>query len=403
MNESSFETSSAVELDIDPYSEENLLNPYPLHDRMRDAGPVVRLKPYPSVVACARYDEVRAVLTDHATFISSAGVGLSNFNQEQPFRPKSPILEADPPMHTQTRAVLMRVLSPKVAAQLRAHFEATAEVLVERCVAQGYIDGIGDLARAYPLKVFPDAVGMPEEGREHLPLYTDMVLNAMGPRNAVFEKSIERVAPITQWIMSHCQRDHLAPEGLGEQVYQAADRDEITAELATLLVRSLLGAGVDTTIAALGNALFALAHHPDQYAKLHANPSLARPAFEEALRWEAAAQTFYRTAVRDCEISGVPVTENTKVLCMLAAANRDPRKWTRPNNYEIERRPTGHVGFGMGIHVCVGQVIARLEGELLLTALARRVKRIEVSGQHTRRLNNTMRVLESLPLLLVAA
>src|SRR6476620_8306603 len=104
-------------LDIDPYASANLIDPYPMHERMREAGPVVRLSPYPSVVACARHDEVRAVLNDHATFISGAGVGLTNFNRETPFRPRSLILEADPPLHTQTRTVLSRILSPKTVMQ----------------------------------------------------------------------------------------------------------------------------------------------------------------------------------------------------------------------------------------------------------------------------------------------
>jgi cytochrome P450 len=149
--------------------------------------------------------------------------------------------------------------------------------------------------------------------------------------------------------------------------------------------------------------LYALAHHPEQYAKLHADASLARPAFEEGLRWESTAQTFFRTAVRNCEIAGLPVAETSKVLCMLAAANRDPRKWPDPDRYDIERRPSGHVAFGAGIHGCVGQAVARLEGEVVLTALARRVKRIEVAGPHTRRLNNTLRALDTLPLRLIPA
>jgi cytochrome P450 len=128
---------------------------------------------------------------------------------------------------------------------------------------------------------------------------------------------------------------------------------------------------------------------------------LARPAFEEALRWESTVQTFFRTAVRDCEIAGVPVPENTKVLCFLASANRDPRKWPEPERFDITRRPTGHMAFGTGIHGCVGQAIARLEGEVVLTAIARRVKRIEVAGEHTRRLNNTLRALDTLPLRLI--
>lgn len=397
------DTAAIPELDIDPYAAENLIDPYPMHERLREAGPVVRLKPYPTVLACARHAEVHAVLNDHATFISGAGVGLTNFNQEPPFRPKSLILEADPPMHTQTRTVLSRILSPKAVMQIRATFTAEAEALVERCLAQGEIDGIHDLAQPYPLKVFPDAVGLEEDGRENLLLYGDMVFNAMGPRNELLARSAERVVPVTEWIMAHCRREHLRPGGFGDQIYQAADAGEITHEQAPMLVRSFLSAGVDTTINGLGNALFSLAHHPQQYAKLHADPSLARPAFEEALRWESTAQTFYRTAARDCEIAGVPVRENTKVLCLLAAANRDPRKWPDPDRYDIERRPSGHMAFGSGIHGCVGQAVARLEGEVVLTALARRVRRIEVAGPHTRRLNNTLRALDTLPLRLIPA
>jgi hypothetical protein len=391
------------ELDFDPFEHDTLIDPYPMHQALREAGPVVRLKAYPDLVACARHEQVHAVLNDHATFISGAGVGLANFNREKPFRPKSLILEADPPLHTQTRAVLSRILSPKVVVQIRATFAAEAESLVERCVAKGEIDGINDLAQPYPLKVFPDAVGVEADGREHLLVYGDMVFNSMGPRNDLLARSTERVGAVTAWIMEHCQREHLRPGGFGDQIYQAADAGEITHEQAPMLVRSFLSAGVDTTINGLGNALFALASHPDEYAKLHADPTLARPAFEEALRWESTAQTFFRTACVDTEIAGIPVGADTKVLCMLASANRDPRKWPDPDRYDIGRRPSGHMALGSGIHGCVGQAIARLEGEVVLTALAKRVKRIEVAGAHTRRLNNTLRALGTLPLRLVAA
>ena len=397
------DNAALPELEFDPYAPEHLLDPYPMHQALREAGPVVKLRPYPTLVACARHEQVHAVLNDHMSFISGAGVGLANFNQETPFRPKSLILEADPPLHTQTRAVLSRILSPKAVMQIRASFAAEAEALVERCLAQGEIDGIKDLAQPYPLKVFPDAVGLDADGRENLLLYGDMVFNSMGPRNALLARSAERVAPVTAWIMAHCQRSQLRPGGFGDQIYQAADSGEITHEQAPLLVRSFLSAGVDTTINGLGNALFSLAHHPAEYARLHADASLARPAFEEALRWESTAQTFYRTAARDTEIAGLAVQANTKVLCFLAAANRDPRKWPEPDRYDIQRRPSGHMAFGSGIHGCVGQVIARLEGEVVLAALARRVRRIEVTGPHTRRLNNTLRALDTLPLRLVAA
>jgi 4-methoxybenzoate monooxygenase (O-demethylating) len=394
------------ELDIDPYSVENLTDPYPMHERMREAGPVVRLKPYPDVVACARYSDTHTVFNNHQQFISGAGGGMANFNLEKPYRPKSLILEVDPPLHTTNRAVLSRVLSPKVVMQIRATFVAEAELQVERCIeksqANGHIDGISDLAQVFPLKVFPDAVGLAEDGRENLLIYGDMVFNAMGPRNEIFRESLERVAEVQKWIMARCGRDQLKPNGFGDQIYQAAEAGEIDPEHAPMLVRAFLSAGVDTTINGIGNALFALANHPEAYASLHADPSLARPAFEEGLRWESTIQTFFRTASGDdCQIAGHSIPNNWKVLCMLASANRDPRKWPEPERYVIDRRPVGHMAMGAGIHGCVGQAIARLEGEVILTAIAKRVKRIEPVGLHTRRLNNTLRALDTLPLRLI--
>jgi 4-methoxybenzoate monooxygenase (O-demethylating) len=389
-------------LDFDPYAEEHLIDPYPMHEAVRETAPVVRLTPYPSLVALARHEQVQAVLQDHTRFISGAGVGLSNFNLETPFRPKSLILEADPPLHTQTRSVLTRVLNPKAITQIRETFKQEAEKMVEACIEKsmlaGSLDGIQDLAQPYPLKVFPDAVGVGPDERENLLIYGDMIFNSMGPRNELLTKATIRMKPVTEWIMRQCQRENLRPDGFGDQIYQAVDRGEITAEIAPLLVRSFLSAGVDTTINGLGNVLFCLAHHPEEYAKLHANPSLARLAFEEGLRYEATAQTFFRTAGEDTQIDGYEVPKNTKVLCFLAAANRDKRKWPEPHRFNIERRPMGHVGLGTGIHGCVGQMVARLEGEVVLTAIAERVKRIEIAGPHTRRLNNTLRALGTLPL-----
>ncbi len=390
-------------VDVDPYAPANLLDPYPMHAVLRDAGPVVRLAPYPSVVACARYAEVQAVLSDHARFVSGAGVGLANFRLEAPWRPKSLVLEADPPLHTRMRAVLARVLNPRAVAALREDFAACAVAMVERCVAAGEIDGIADLAQAYPLTVFPDAVGLGPDGRENLLLYGDMVFNAMGPRNELFERSVERVAAVTDWIMAHCQRPQLRPGGLGEQIHRAVDAGELTPDEAPMLVRSFLSAGVDTTINGLGNALYCLARQPEAWAALHADPTLARDAFEEALRVESTAQTFFRTTLEAVELAGHVLPPNTKVLCMLAAANRDPRRWPDPDRFDLARRPRGHLAFGTGIHGCVGQMLARLEGELVLGVLARRVRRLEPLGPPVRRLNNTLRALASLPLRLVAA
>jgi cytochrome P450 len=391
---------AAPSLDTDPFSDDFLTMPYPDHARMRDAGPVVWLERY-GVWAMARHAEVKAAFNDWSSFISSAGVGLANFRTEAPFRPKSLILEADPPDHTKARAVLARILSPKMMMQVKAEFTRQAEQLVDALVEKGDIDGTRELAERYPLRVFPDAVGLSDAGRENLLLYGDMVFNSFGPRNAIFQKAVARYEPVSKWIMDKCRREELRPGGFGDQIYQAADQGEITYDEAPLLVRSFLTAGVDTTVNGLGNALYCMASYPEQYARLLAAPELARPAFEEVLRFESPVQTFFRTTSKPMEFAGVQMEENQKVLLFLASANRDERQWKQAGVFDIERKPTGHMAFGAGIHGCVGQVVARLEGEVVLGALARRVKRIEFTGDPTRRLNNTLRAFGSLPLRLV--
>ena len=393
-------------VDVDPFSNEFLTDPYADHERMREAGAVIWIPKY-GIYASARHEEVRTILNDHATYISSAGVGLADFNKETPFRPKSLILEADPPDHTRARSVLARILSPKTVMQVRSTFAAEADALLDgllqKAAREGSIDAVKDLAEVYPLKVFPDAVGLESQGREMLLLYGNMIFNAFGPRNELLMRAAEKVKPVTQWIMDHCRREMLAPGGFGDMIYQAADAGEISLDEAPLLVRSFLSAGVDTTVNGIGNALLCLAQHPEQYARLHADPSLARPAFEEALRYESAGQPFFRTTAVAAEIAGIAIPAGSKVLTFLAAANRDPRHWPEPDRFDIERRPTGHMAFGSGIHGCVGQVVARLEGELILGGLAKRVQRLELAGPPTRRLNNTLRALGSLPLKLEPA
>jgi cytochrome P450 len=389
-------------LAIDPFAEDFLADPYPSHEILREAAPVVRLARY-GIWAMARHDEVQTGLSDWETYCSSAGVGLSDFRKEKPWREPSLLLEVDPPLHSRTRAVLTRIMSPAALRGLRTTFEAEAETLVERLVERREIDAIKDLAEVYPLRVFPDAVGLPEAGREHLLPYGSMAFNAFGPRNRLVEEAMATAAPIAAWIGAHCQRDKLAPGGFGAQIHEAADRGDLSPEEAPLIVRSLLTAGVDTTVNGLGNAMFAFAENPGQWQVLRDDPGLIRQAFDEALRYESPVQTFFRTTTRAVEAAGTVIPAGEKVLLFLGAANRDHRRWPDPHRFDIQRRATGHVGFGTGIHGCVGQAVARMEAEAVFGALVKRVAAIESTGPAQRRLNNTLRGLTSLPVRLQAA
>src|SRR3569833_1216057 len=324
-------------------------DPFPTLELMRESGPVVYLDKW-NVYGVARYAEVHAVLNDPATFCSSRGVGLSDFKKETPWRPPSLILEADPPAHTRTRAVLSKVLSPTAMKQVRDRFAAAAEERVDALLDKRSFDAIADLAEAYPLSIFPDALGLKPEGREHLIPYASVVFNAFGPPNELRQEAIARSAPHQTYVAEQCQRDNLAPGGFGACIHAHVDKGDITAPEAPLLVRSLLSAGLDTPVNGIGAAVYCLARFPDQFQRLRADPTLARNAFEEAVRFESPVQTFFRTTTRPVEIGEQPVGEGEKVLMFLGAANRDPRRWDRPDEYDIKRSLSGHVGFGNGIH-----------------------------------------------------
>jgi len=220
----------------------------------------------------------------------------------------------------------------------------------------------------------------------------------MGSRNQLFERAWENAEEVIEWVATACQRKALAEDCLAARIYESVDAVLVGEAHAALLVRSFLSAGIDTTTHAIANALFCFAQNPEQWSRIRNDRALVKPAFEELMRFDSPFQTFFRTAASDAEIAGVGIPKDSKVMLSVGAANRDPRKWTDPDTFDIARNTKGHVGFGAGIHGCVGQMIARLEVETLLTALADRVGSIELAGEPVRQLHNTLRGFERLPM-----
>lgn len=388
--------------EIDPFSREFLADPYPYHEQLREAGPVVRLTRY-DAWAVFRYEQVQAILNDWQTFGSGAGVGLANFHKESNWRPPSLLLETDPPTHTRARTVMNRVLSPRNLRELRDGFHRDAVRIIDRVLQLGSFDAVAELTQTYPLKVFPDAVGLADDEREMLLPYGNMVFNTMGPKNDFYHAALAPVGEVLPWVMRRCERAALRPGSLGAEVYKHADTGDVTEQEAALLVRSFLSAGIDTTIFALGNLLLCFAEHPAEWQKLRQDPAKVRPAIEEAIRFESPFQCYFRTTTKATEIADVPIAGEEKIYVSVASANRDPRRWDEPARFDIDRRTVGHVGFGAGIHGCVGQMIARMEIEMLLLALRERVATIELAGTPERLLHNTLRAVTKLPVRMTPA
>lgn len=380
----------------DPYDPARLLDPYPFLEQLRQAGPVSYLEAV-DCYAVASYDAVREVLVDFETYISSGGLGPRDIRQDEGWRPPS-ILESDPPIHTVMRRALTGVINPSTVRALRGPFTPPAESLAEELARQKTFDAVTDLAERYPLRVFPDAVGVPEEGREHLLPYGNMVFNAFGPENYIYHQAFSRSDEHSAAVMKNCERSSLTSEGFGAQIWAKADEGLITEVQATLLVRALLSAGVDTTIFGIGNTLSVLARNPEAWSRLRQNPTMAKFAIDEALRLESPFQKFHRTTSVDTVLEGVHIPAGSKVLIFIGAANRDPQRWgDDADEFSFDRSSSGHLAFGMGLHQCVGQPIARLEMEIILQQLLERFATLELTAPPQPILHNVLRGFESLP------
>lgn len=395
-------STSAVDIPTlgdDPYSVANLTDPYPFLQRLRAAGPAAWLSRY-GVHAFGRDAEVREILEDHRTFISGAGVGSVNTHHHPPLR-KPGILEVDPPIHTRMRAAMDGVITPKKLRPRRKAFAAHAKNTIDEVLTTD--DGEFDAARlaeAFVLRVFGDAVGIPREGRaENLPAQGAANFATFGPQNEIAQKWIAEAEGTYDWVLANCAREVLDSSGMGAQLWESADSGDISADEATLLVRALLSAGLDTTVFAITNTLRTLAAHPEQYAKLHAKPKLMRFAIDESFRFESPFYAFYRTTSRDTVISGIELPAGTKVLVFPGSANRDEAKWgDEAEVYRFDRDASGHLTFGMGIHQCVGQPISRMEMDTLLSAFVTRVAALEPTAESTPLVHTTLLSYASVPL-----
>lgn len=382
--------------DVDPYDEAILANPAGYYAELRAKGPLVYIPAY-AILTCGQHEVTQEIFADHERFVSSRGVGLLDFTLAEPWRPPSIVLEVDPPYHTQNRRVLTRALSPRAVADLRDTFQAEANRLVESLRGADF-EGVTALAEVFPTTVFPPAVGMRNIDTRKLVDYGSCLFNGLGPDNALRRQALDRMPPIAAWIMEQCQRENLEPEGFGATIYAAADDGEITQEEAALLVRSLLSAGIDTTVTGIGNMLWCLATNPEALAALKADPGLIRHAFEEVQRFTSPVHSFCRTAGVDTEVAGVQIKKGTKILCALGAANLDEDKWPKAACFDIARKPLGHLGMGTGIHSCVGQNVARAEAAAVLTAIVDQIEAIELTGDTVWRPNNAIHALDQLPM-----
>jgi cytochrome P450 len=383
-------TAAAPGFSFDPSDPGLLADPYPVFNWLRDNDPVHWSEG--GYWVATRYDDVRGVIMDRQHF----GQGDFIKNIQLFYGPNFDVLAhasyrwlsevfvfQDPPRHTRLRGLVTQALTAKRVAAMRPRIQAICNDLIDGVEASGGMEVIHDLAYRLPTLVMCDMLGIAkDEASDSLLSQLNLAISesflvfgmeALPPD--ILARADRQMEFLETFFKSIFDRRRIEPrDDLATGLLNARDDGSALTEREMVTVAiALFGAGFETTAHMIGNGLLTLHRHPDQWARLIADPGLARNAIEEILRFESSLVATYRTALSDTSIGGKPVAAGQRVLCVVAAGNHDPAMFHAPGRFDIGRGGGKHLSFGGGIHFCVGAELARLEGEIALETTARRL------------------------------
>ncbi len=384
--------------DGDLYADEVIRDPYPVYAQLRALGPVVWLSQL-QVFALPRYDEVASVLRQPKRFISSRGVSL---NERTNRLLVGSTLNSDPPEHDATRAITSAPLLPGALEAIAPRIRRAADSLVAELAQRGRFDAVSDFAQYLPVTIVAELVGLPDTARQKMLAWASATFNLFGPENARAQAAFDDLRDLKAFLDEHGTPDKLRPGGWAARIFEVGAERGIPFEQCAQLMRDYINPSLDTTISSTGQAIKFFADAPDQWALVRARPELIPNAVEEVVRLASPIRAFTRFVAEDSEIAGVPIPQGARVMVMYASANRDERKFAEPDRFDVTRDVHDHLGFGSGVHMCMGMHLARLEIVSLLQSLARRVQTIRLDGEPVVAMNNTIRAYASLPVVVQA-
>lgn len=366
----------------DLFDREALLDPFPHAEAIREMGPVVRLT-NPDVLALGRYNDVRAALQSPEILISGKGVGFNGFvNQEVP---EPGILTSDGDRHRKMRVPLMKYLSPAALKGIRETLFHMIDDRIGELADGSEIEAITEIAHLLPVEAISKLVGLPEEDRLKMLRWASASFNVIGPieeNGALIPAIAEDFASAVEMrdYILELDPDILRPGSWAAELFAQVRAGGMTIGDARASLRAFVLPSLDTTISATGNMLYALGRHPDQYALLRENPSLISNAVYEGMRLAPPVRWVSRVAVDDYRAGDVFIPAGERVMLLFGAANRDPRKYHDPDRFDLMRKPADQLGWGTGPHICAGMHLARMEMEVLLESMVKRVSRFELGA-----------------------
>ncbi|QYG94415.1 cytochrome P450 [Iamia sp. SCSIO 61187] len=381
-------------------------DPYPLYRRLRE-GRAVHCSPSTGVWFVSDYGVAKHVLHDprfgrgNGSMMGAMADAEVAVRSGEMRRASRNMLFADPPDHTRLRGLVSRAFTPRRVEELRPRLVELVDPLFDAAGGGQDVDLLDAVAFRFPVAVIGELVGVPEEDRDQFRtlVRASTAMIEAAPSAEALADAQRSMGEMSEYFHDLVARRRRRPSGdlLSAMIaIEDADGDRLTEDELVSTAILLFGAGFETTTNLIGNGTLCLLRHPDQLARLRADPSLLLTAVEEMLRFESPVQLDARTALVDAEVDGHPVEAGTSVVTFLGAANRDPQVFTEPDVFDVGRSPNNPLSFGWGIHHCLGAHLARLEGEVVFGRMLERFARIELIEEPTWRQSITLRGLEGL-------
>ncbi|MBK7948212.1 MAG: cytochrome P450 [Deltaproteobacteria bacterium] len=374
--------------------------------RLRAVAPVSEL-PF-GVFRLARYADCQRLLRDVPTGVRNADGQIDGRERiPRALGPGEFMLQQDPPAHPRLRRLVSKAFTPRAIERLRAPVKRLVDELVERALAKGEMDVIADLALPVPSTVICEMMGVPIADRARFTEWTAQATHLLAAQFAP-QEVIDRAAAAAE-ALEHYFEDLIAErrtsprEDILTELIRAEEAgDRLTPRELIAQASGLLIAGFETTIGLIGNGVRMLVLHPDQLARLRADPGLIASAVEECLRFDGPIPLTIRVTREETRFGDVVIPKDRRVMALLSAANRDPAKFPDPDRFDVGRSPNEHLAFGGGAHFCLGVHLARMEAQLAIGTLVARTRTLELDDSPPEWGASLFRVLGRLPLRLSA-
>ena len=385
---------SAPQPKYELYSHDFKRNPHPTYAAMRARDPVVHhpgLGEGMLIWFVTRYDDVQAVLADNGTFVldpqmafDPADPRLAMFANGHPVMDlvNNNLLNKDGENHRRLRALVQKAFTPRMVERLRPRVQAIADELLDHVAADGQMDLIDAYAFPLPIIVILEMLGIPPEDRNQFRIWSDAFVTPDFTPGAE-ERFIRSMTDFTDYLrVLFAQRRAEPRADLVTALLEAEDAgDRLSEQELFSMVVLLIVAGHETTVGLIGNAALTLMQHPEQMQALRNDPALTPLAVEEILRYEGPVErTITRYVARETVLAGRTLRQGDLVIAVVGSANRDAEQFAEADRFDMARNPQRHLGFGHGVHYCLGAPLARLEGEIAVNTLLRRLPGLRLAA-----------------------